>query len=93
MSLAGQANSLESIDTSNNHGVVRFETIQSSLSGMKRLSKLNIAGNTRFLSEESLFNEATMHDWELQELDLSGMMVGISLHTFPVSPAFSLTLI
>ncbi|KAG6259721.1 hypothetical protein E4U24_000036 [Claviceps purpurea] len=75
MSLAGQANSLESIDTSNNHGVVRFETIQSSLSGMKRLSKLNIAGNTRFLSEESLFNEATMHDWELQELDLSGMML------------------
>ncbi|KAG5984302.1 hypothetical protein E4U55_005365 [Claviceps digitariae] len=74
-SLAGQANSLEWIDTSNNHGVVRFETIQTTLGRMRRLSKLNIAGNTRILSEESLFNEMTIYDWELQELDLSGMML------------------
>ncbi|KAG6017543.1 hypothetical protein E4U43_000932 [Claviceps pusilla] len=74
-SLAGQAKSLEWIDTSNNHGVVRFETIQSTLSKMRRLSKLNIAGNTRILSDESLFSETTIYDWELQELDLSGMML------------------
>lgn len=75
MSLAGQANSLEWIDTSNNHGVVRFETIQRTLSGMRRLSKLNIAGNTRLVSEEPLFDEMTICKWELQELDLSGVMV------------------
>ncbi|KAK2592971.1 hypothetical protein QQS21_009338 [Conoideocrella luteorostrata] len=75
VSVAGQANSLEWIDTSNNQGVVRFETIQTTLSGMRRLCKLKIAGNTRILSEESLFDEITMHDWELQELDLSGIML------------------
>lgn len=75
VSLAGQANSLEMVDTSSNHGVVRFETIQTTLSRMRRLTKLNIAGNTRILSEESLFDEMTMHEWELQELDLSGIMV------------------
>jgi len=74
-SLAGQANSLEWIDTSNNHGVVRFETIRNTLCRMRRLSKLKIAGNSRMLSDESLFNEMTIYDWELQELDLSGMMV------------------
>ncbi|KAG5937719.1 hypothetical protein E4U53_008148 [Claviceps sorghi] len=75
MGLAGQANSLEWVDTSNNHGVVRFEIIQDTLGKMRRLSKLNIAGNTRMLSEESLFNEMTIYNWELQELDLSGMML------------------
>ncbi|OAA43103.1 leucine rich repeat protein [Metarhizium rileyi] len=75
VSLAGQANSLEWVDTSNNHGVVRFEIIQSTLSGLKRLSKLKIAGNTRMSSEESLFDEVTMQGWQLQELDLSGMML------------------
>lgn len=75
MSLAGQANSLEWIDTSNNHGVVRFETIQRTLSGMRRLSRLNIAGNTRLVSEEPLFDEMTICKWELQELDLSGIML------------------
>ncbi|KAG6004316.1 hypothetical protein E4U21_001175 [Claviceps maximensis] len=74
-SLAGQANSLEWIDTSNNHGVVRFEIIQSTLCRMRRLSKLNVSGNTRILSDEPLFNEMAIYDWELQELDLSGMML------------------
>ncbi|KAG6040421.1 hypothetical protein E4U41_000621 [Claviceps citrina] len=74
-SLAGQANSLESIDTSNNRGVVRFDTIQSTLSRMRRLSTLKIAGNTRILSEASLFDEMTVYDWELQELDLSGIIL------------------
>lgn len=85
-SLAGQAKSLEWIDTSNNHGVVRFETIQTTLSKMRKLSKLNIAGNTRILSDESLFNETTIYDWELQELDLSGMMVGKSIPPSPCRP-------
>ncbi|KHN95101.1 leucine rich repeat protein [Metarhizium album ARSEF 1941] len=71
VSLAGQTDSLEWIDTSNNQGVVRFEIIQSTLSGLRRLSKLDIAGNTRITSEESLFDELTMQDWHLQELDLS----------------------
>lgn len=75
VSLAGQADSLEWINTSNNQGVVRFEIIQSALSGLRRLSKLEIAGNTRILSEESLFDELTMQTWQLQELDLSGIMV------------------
>jgi hypothetical protein len=78
VSLAGQADSLEWIDTSNNQGVVRFEIIQSTLSGLRRLSKLKIAGNTRILSEESLFDEVTMQGWQLQELDLSGIMVRIA---------------
>ncbi|KFG83093.1 leucine rich repeat protein [Metarhizium anisopliae] len=75
VSLAGQADSLEWINTSNNQGVVRFEIIQSTLSGLRRLSKLEIAGNTRILSEESLFDELTMQTWQLQELDLSGIML------------------
>lgn len=75
--LAGQADSLEWIDTSGNQGVVRFEILQSTLSGMRRLSKLKIAGNTRILSEESLFDAVTMQNWQLQELDLSGITVSV----------------
>lgn len=73
MSLAGQSNSLEWLDTSDNQGTVRFETIKSTLRRMKRLCKLKIAGNTRILSDEPLFDEMTMQEWELQELDLSGI--------------------
>lgn len=75
--LAGQADSLEWIDTSSNQGVVRFEIIQSTLSGMRRLSKLKIAGNTRIMSDESLFDAVTMQNWQLQELDLSGITVSV----------------
>ncbi|PHH91376.1 hypothetical protein CDD83_684 [Cordyceps sp. RAO-2017] len=72
-SLPGQAQSLEWLDTSENQGTVRFEDIQSTLRLLRRITRLNIAGNTRIASEESLFDETTMGSWALQELDLSGI--------------------
>ncbi|PFH61342.1 hypothetical protein XA68_17591 [Ophiocordyceps unilateralis] len=71
--LAGQAHSLESLDTSDNQGSVRFEMIQSTLRRMRRLTRLVISGNTRIASDGSLLDEATMSLWALEELDLSGI--------------------
>ncbi|PHH77678.1 hypothetical protein CDD80_330 [Ophiocordyceps camponoti-rufipedis] len=71
--LAGQAHSMESLDTSDNQGSVRFETIQSTLRRMRRLTRLVISGNTRITSDGSLLDGATMNLWALEELDLSGI--------------------
>lgn len=73
--LAGQAGSLQVINTSDNHGVARFETIQSTLSQLHGLKKLSIAKNTRLTSDLPLFTRETIETWPLQELDLSGIMV------------------
>lgn len=73
--IAGQAHSLEWLDTSDNHGIARFEVIQYTLRQLRRITKLNIAGNTRITSGESLFDEATIASWALQDLDLSGIAV------------------
>ncbi|PHH76024.1 hypothetical protein CDD82_4165 [Ophiocordyceps australis] len=72
-SFAGQAQSLENIDTSENHGSVKFSAIKETLGRLKRVARLNIAGNTRITCDESLFEGAALNHWALQELDVSGV--------------------
>lgn len=82
--LAGQAETIEYIDTSNNSGTVGFDTLTYTLRQLRNIKKLNISGNTRLVSEEPLFAEGALHSWALQELDLSGIVVSGSEQTsFP----------
>ncbi|KAM4054739.1 leucine rich repeat protein [Hirsutella rhossiliensis] len=53
--------------------LARFEMMQNTLRQLKRITKLNIAGNTRITSDESLFDEAIIGSWALQDIDLSGI--------------------
>lgn len=71
--LAGQAPYLELIDTSDNQGVVKAEVLRQTLGQLQRITRLNIAGNTRLESDDCLFDEAVMSNWTLKELDLSGI--------------------
>jgi hypothetical protein len=73
--LSGQAATLEVLDTSNNQGTVKFEVIRSTLSQLRAIRKLHIAGNTRVDSDASLLSASAMSSWSLQELDMSGIMV------------------
>ena len=73
--LGSQAYSLECLDTSDNQGIVRFDIIQRALKKLQRLVSLNIAGNTRIMSDASLFDGETIMNWSLQDLNLSGIMV------------------
>lgn len=73
--LAGQSNSLEYLDTSNNQGTVSFDIARHTLSQLRAMKKLNMAGNTRLDPDISLFDEAAINTWSLEELDLSGIMV------------------
>lgn len=73
--LAGQIHSLECLDTSDNQGIVRFDIIQNALRCLRRITKLNIGGNTRITCDESLFDEEAIGSWALQEIDLSGIAV------------------
>lgn len=73
--IPGQAASLETIDTSENQGTVKFELIQGALYQLRALKKLRIAGNTRLNTDASLFSAEAISGWELQELDLSGIAV------------------
>ncbi|CAM1505561.1 Fc.00g111980.m01.CDS01 [Cosmosporella sp. VM-42] len=73
LNMAGQAGSLQTLDTSGNHGIVKFELIQHSLSQLRAITKLNIAGNTRIDSDMSLFDEDAIHSWALEDLDISGI--------------------
>ncbi|KAL7946194.1 hypothetical protein V8C42DRAFT_352529 [Trichoderma barbatum] len=88
--LAGQAETIECIDTSNNSGTVGFETITYTLRQLRNIKKLNISGNTRLISEEPLFAERALNSWALQELDLSGIVLNdttvISLARYMESP-------
>ncbi len=73
--LSGQSESLEVIETSDNQGIVRFEVVRYTLSQLRALRILNIAGNTRLTTDESIFEPATINHWQLEELDLSGIAV------------------
>lgn len=73
--IAGQSTSLEALDTSENQGTVKFEIIRFALSQLRAVKSLNIAGNTRLTTEASLFDEAALNSWNLQQLDLSGISV------------------
>ncbi|KAK6448245.1 hypothetical protein FP744_10004495 [Trichoderma asperellum] len=88
--LAGQAETIEYIDTSNNSGTVGFDTFTYTLRQLRNIKKLNISGNTRLVSEEPLFAEGALHSWALQELDLSGIVLNdttvISLARYMESP-------
>jgi hypothetical protein len=81
--LSGQPECLEAIDTSDNQGTVKFEVIQYTLAQLRSLRRLNIAGNTRLTSDESIFEPAAIHSWKLEELDLSGIAVSCP---FSISP-------
>lgn len=82
--LAGQAETIEYIDTSGNSGTVGFDTLTYTLRQLRNIKKLNISGNTRLVSEEPLFAEGALQSWALQELDLSGIVVsGLELTCFP----------
>ena len=81
LNMAGQASSLQTLDTSGNHGIVKFELIQHSLSQLRAITKLNIAGNTRIDSDMSLFDEDAIHSWALEDLDISGIGVSKSIYT------------
>ncbi|KAL7937679.1 hypothetical protein V8C35DRAFT_185909 [Trichoderma chlorosporum] len=88
--LAGQAETIECIDTSNNSGTVGFDTITYTLRQLRNIKKLNISGNTRLISEEPLFAEGALNSWALEELDLSGIVLNattvISLARYVESP-------
>ncbi|KYK57827.1 leucine rich repeat protein [Drechmeria coniospora] len=71
--LAGQGRSLESLDTSDNQGIVRFDIMQGTLKKLARLTSLNVAGNTRITTDESLLDRKTLEGWHLRDLDLSGI--------------------
>lgn len=75
--LSGQATSLEEVNTSENQGTVKFEVLRHSLSQLRTIRKLNIAGNTRIGSLRPLFDEAAINTWDLEELDVSGIAVSI----------------
>lgn len=71
--ISGQAASLEVVDTSDNQGTVKFEVIYPSLAELRAIKSLRIAGNTRLPPGVSLFDEAALNFWVLEELDLSGI--------------------
>ncbi|KAJ3481675.1 hypothetical protein NLG97_g7762 [Lecanicillium saksenae] len=70
-----QADSLEIIDLSNNQGTVRFEIICNALSHLSGVTKLCIARNVRLATELSLFDDDALATWQLQDLDLSGIVL------------------
>ncbi|OAA74630.1 leucine rich repeat protein [Akanthomyces lecanii RCEF 1005] len=70
-----QADSLEIIDLSNNQGNVKFEIVCNALSHLRRATKLCIARNVRLATGLSLFDDDTLATWQLQELDLSGIIL------------------
>lgn len=88
--LAGQAETIEYIDTSGNSGTVGFDTLTYTLRQLRNIKKLNISGNTRLVSEEPLFAEGALQSWALQELDLSGIVLNdttvVSLARYVESP-------
>lgn len=73
--VSGQARSLETIDTSDNQGVVKFDILRHNLGRLRAIKKLNISGNTRIDSDSPIFEEVTINKWTLSELDLSGIAV------------------
>jgi hypothetical protein len=78
--IPGQGANLQHIDTSENQGTVKFETIRDSLSQLRAIRKLNIAGNTRLPFDVPLFEDHVLSSWSLEELDLSG--IAVSRHIF-----------
>lgn len=75
MGIAGQGASLQVLNTSGNHGTVRFDVIQHSLAQLRAMTKLTITGNTRLDPGISLFDDDAMNSWLLEELDVSGIAV------------------
>lgn len=73
--LAGQAQSLETVDTSDNQGIVKSDILRQTLGRLRAIKRLNISGNTRLDSNRPIFEEATVNRWTLSELDLSGIAV------------------
>lgn len=73
--LSGQGDSLDTIDTSDNQGTVKFELFRYCLRQLQTIRRLNVSGNTRLHVAESLFEEPILNQWELEELDLSKITV------------------
>ncbi|KAF4335127.1 NLRC3, partial [Fusarium beomiforme] len=73
--IPGQGTNLQHIDTSENQGTVKFETMRDSLSQLRAIRKLNIAGNTRIPFDVPLFEDNVLSSWSLEELDLSGIVL------------------
>jgi len=69
--LAGQMDSLQVLDISDNQGVVKSDILRHSLNQLRALRKLNIASSTRLDSRYPVVDEAAIHNWSLTELDLS----------------------
>lgn len=82
MGIAGQGTSLQVLNTSENHGTVRFDIIQHSLSRLGAMTKLNITGNTRLDPGFSLFDDEATSTWALEELDVSGIAVSSEARCF-----------
>lgn len=70
-----QADSLEKIDLSDNQGTVRFEIVCNALSRFRGVTKLCIGRNVRLATGLSLFDDDALATWQLQELDLSGIVL------------------
>jgi hypothetical protein len=73
--IPGQAKCLEVLDTSNNQGIVKVDIIRHALRDLRAIKSLKIAGNIRNNSSDSIFDDAALHTWGLEELDLSGIAV------------------
>ncbi|OAA74124.1 leucine rich repeat protein [Cordyceps fumosorosea ARSEF 2679] len=70
-----QTDSLEILDLSNNPGIVQLEVVCNTLRHLSSVTKLCIARTVRLATGVSLFDDDALVTWQLQELDLSGMMI------------------
>ena len=70
-----QANCLESLDLSDNAGTINYDYMLDSLNGLRAIKQLKLRGNTRLPHDIALFEEASISNWVLEELDLSGIVL------------------
>lgn len=76
--LAGQATRLEYLDTSDNQGKVHPDIICLTLSKLRALKTLKLAGNTSAHLDKPLLDQAAICRWKLEDLDLSNIDVWTS---------------
>ncbi|KAI5465786.1 hypothetical protein BGZ63DRAFT_348023 [Mariannaea sp. PMI_226] len=71
--ISGQFSNLETLDTSDNQGTVKFEVLLNSLRELRAIKSLRIAGNTRLPPGVAMFDNEILGIWTLEELDLSNI--------------------
>lgn len=75
--LPEQGSTMEVLNTSRNMGNVDHVVLRNGLAHFTRLRKLNVAGNCLSQFTDSMFWDETIMGWQLEELDLSDIKVGV----------------